>query len=202
MLAAAILAAGESRRMGTPKALLPFPATPLTPGKTTFIEHLISLARHPKVGAMRVVLGAHAAEVRNRVELRPEWVVMNERWEDGQLSSIHAAIRSLPPDIHGLMLFLVDHPLISPGIVERLIDAFGRSPERIVLPVYDGKRGHPIIFPARLFEELLSAPLDVGARAVVWAHAEEVVEVPTQEEGVVLNLNDMKTLKQTLKDRS
>ena len=60
----------------------------------------------------------------------------------------------------------------------------------IVLPTYNGKRGHPVIFASRLYAELLAAPAEKGARAVVWAHAEEVLEVPTIEEGVVLNLND------------
>jgi CTP:molybdopterin cytidylyltransferase MocA len=60
--------------------------------------------------------------------------------------------------------------------------------------VYQARRGHPVIFPAALYEELLRAPLDKGARAVVWAHAAEVLEVPTSEEGCVLNLNDPETL--------
>lgn len=202
MLAAAILAAGESRRMGTPKALLPFPATPLTPGKATFLEHLVSIAQHPRIGELRVVLGAHAEQVRNRVELKPEWVVINERWEDGQLSSIHAAIRSLPPGTDGLMLFLVDHPLISPGVVGRLVEAYYDSAAAVVVPTFEGRRGHPVIFASRLYDELLNAHPDTGARAVVWAHAKEVVEVPTQEEGVVLNLNDAGSLKDAFKERN
>jgi molybdenum cofactor cytidylyltransferase len=65
-----------------------------------------------------------------------------------------------------------------------------------VLPTFRGRRGHPVIFAARLFPELLAAPAETGARAVVWAHAAEVLQVPTEEKGVILNLNDPRALAQ------
>ena len=116
MLAAAILAAGESRRMGTPKALLPYR------GKT-FVEHLLEVARHPRVGATRVILGAHADEIRQKLRTDAASIVVNSDWRQGQLSSIQAAIRSLPEDrTEGLLLCPVDHPLISAALVARLIE--------------------------------------------------------------------------------
>lgn len=197
MLAAVILAAGESRRMGTPKALLPFPAdTPFTEGITTFLEHLTSIAQHPRIGLRRVVLGAHAADVLSRAKLDAEDVVVNAEWASGQLSSIQAAIHSLPPGgTDGIVLFLVDHPLITAGLVSTLVEQFYSSKRRIVIPTFNGKRGHPVIFASTLYDELLAAPAEQGARAVVWAHANEVLEIPTDEEGVVLNLNDPESLK-------
>jgi molybdenum cofactor cytidylyltransferase len=196
MLAAVILAAGESRRMGTPKALLPFPATPVaTEGITTFVEHLRSIAQHPRIGLRRVVLGAHAEEIRSRAQLAPADVVVNAAWATGQLSSIQAAIRSLPPgSTDGVVLFLVDQPLITAALVGTLAEQFYATKKRIVIPTYNGKRGHPVIFASSLYDELLAAPEEQGARAVVWAHAKEVLEIPTDEEGVVLNLNDPETM--------
>jgi molybdenum cofactor cytidylyltransferase len=88
------------------------------------------------------------------------------------------------------MLCLVDHPLISSGVVDSLVRAFDRSHLPIVLPTFQSKRGHPLIFASKLYEELLAAPLDKGARVVVWNHPNEICEVPTDEEGVVMNLND------------
>ena len=93
-----------------------------------------------------------------------------------------------------MLLCLIDHPLISRELVGELVERFYVSGKSIVLPVYKGRRGHPVIFAARLYEELLSAPLETGARAVVWAHREEVCEMETSEEGCVLNLNDPDTL--------
>jgi len=197
MLAAVILAAGESRRMGTPKALLPLPATPVaTEGITTFVEHLRSIAQHPRIGLRRVVLGAHAGDVLSHVKLIAEDIVVNADWATGQLSSIQAAIRSLPPSgTDGVVLFLVDQPLITAGLVGTLVEQFYATTKRIVIPTYNGKRGHPVIFASSLYDELLAAPAEQGARAVVWAHANEVLEIPTDEEGVVLNLNDPETMK-------
>jgi molybdenum cofactor cytidylyltransferase len=93
-----------------------------------------------------------------------------------------------------MMLFLIDHPLISSALVGELVDRFYKSKKPLVLPVYEGRRGHPVIFSASLYAELLRAPPETGARAVVWEHANEVEEVPTNEEGCVLNLNDPETL--------
>jgi CTP:molybdopterin cytidylyltransferase MocA len=201
MLAAAILAAGESRRMGSPKALLDYR------GKT-FLEHLIDVTRHPRVGVLRVVLGAKAGEIRARVALEDPAIVINEQWPSGQLSSIHAAIRSLPRQTaktaktaqteesartegtDGLMLCPVDHPIVSRELIAQIIAAFDASGKSIVVPVYKERRGHPVIFRACLYGELLAASPAVGAREIVRAHPDAICEVPTTEEGVVLNLDD------------
>jgi molybdenum cofactor cytidylyltransferase len=206
VLAAVILSAGESSRMGSPKALVPFRGR-------TFLEHLLDAVHQASssikssttssagIGWTRVVLGAHVREISDALKLDDETVIVNPRWKDGQLSSIQAAIEGLsrlPTD--GLLLFLVDHPLVSAGLVRKLVEIFYETGDSIVLPTYRGKRGHPVIFARRLYAELLAAPQDQGARAVVWAHAAEVLEVPTDEEGVVLNLNDPETLRKALAD--
>ena len=89
-----------------------------------------------------------------------------------------------------MLLCPVDHPLISSSLVADLIEAFEKNHAAVVLPLFEGRRGHPVIFASRLYEELLRAPEDTGARAVVWAHLNEICEVSTTEEGCVLNLND------------
>ena len=183
MLAAVILSGGASRRMGSPKALLPFQGRP-------FLEHLLDITKHPKIGVRRVVLGAHAEHIGKEIALNPEEVVVNERWERGQLSSIQEALRSLPEGTDGILLCLIDHPLISRGLVYGLVDQFYATHAPVVLPVFEGRRGHPVIFSASLYQELLNAPLELGARSVVWAHETEVVEHITMEEGCVVNLND------------
>lgn len=187
MLAALILSGGSSSRMGSPKALLPYQGRP-------FLEHLLEVTVHSKIGVRRVVLGMHAEPIAKSVDLAADEIVINDEWEKGQLTSIQAAIRSLPGGTDGLLLCLIDHPLISGDLVNELIEQFYVTLAKIVLPVYEGRRGHPVIFPASLYDELLHAPMEKGARAVVWAHTAEVLEVPTNEEGCVLNLNDPETL--------
>lgn len=187
MLAAVILSGGASSRMGSPKALLPYQGRP-------FLEHLLEITIHPDISVRRVVLGADAESIARAIPLKASEMIINSQWEKGQLSSIQAAVRKLPAGTEGMLLLLIDHPLISSALVGELIAQFYKSKKPIVLPVYEGRRGHPVIFSASLYPELLRAPLETGARAVVWAHAEEVEEVPTNEQGCVLNLNDPETL--------
>ncbi len=195
MLAAAILSGGASQRMGSPKALLPYQGRP-------FLEHLLDVTIHPKIGVRRVVLGLHAEPIAAAVKLAPGEIVRNDDWQEGQLSSVHAAIRSFPAATDGMILFLIDHPLISAALVNDLIEQFyspqNPSPTKIVLPLFRGQRGHPVIFSANLYDELLAAPLDKGARSVVWAHTADVLHLETTEQGCVLNLNDPETLQRVI----
>jgi len=183
MLAAVILSGGASRRMGSPKALVIYQGTP-------FLEHLLSVTQHPAIGVRRVVLGPDAEDISAKIKLAPEEIVINKDWEKGQLSSVHAAMQTLPAGTSGLLLCPVDHPLVSATLVGHLLDAFLQTKAAVVVPTFEGRRGHPVIFSAAVYEELLHAHMDTGARAVVWAHKNEVQEVATAEEGCVLNLND------------
>jgi len=183
MLAAIILSGGASRRMGSPKALLPYQGS-------TFLGHLVSVTLLPQIGTRRIVLGAHAELIANAMHLPADEIVLNEEWEQGQLSSLQAALRSLPSGTDGILLCLVDHPMVSATLVRNLIDRFYSSGKSIVLPCYQGRHGHPVIFSSSLFEELLNASLETGARTVVRAHAGEIEELSTDEEGCVLNIND------------
>lgn len=186
MLAAVILSGGASRRMGSPKALLPYQGRP-------FLDHLLEVTHHPKIGVRRVVLGADAEPIADAIDLHSDEVVVNGRWEEGQLSSLLVAMRTLPADTDGLLLFLIDHPLISGNLVDNLITQFYATRAPVVLPVFEGRRGHPVIFSSQVYKELESAPPQTGARAVVWAHEKEISEYSTDEEGCVLNLNDPET---------
>jgi CTP:molybdopterin cytidylyltransferase MocA len=187
MIAGIILAAGESRRMGSPKALVPFRGL-------TFVEHLLAATRHPRIGVVRIVLGAGASDIRAGLSADPATIVVNYEWEKGPLSSIQAALRNLAGSnigaIEGALICPVDHPLVTLHLIASMVQAFDNSKSLIVLPTYRGRRGHPVLFRSTLFAELMQAPMETGARAVVRAHPNEISSVQTEEEGVVLNLDD------------
>lgn len=183
-----ILAAGESARMGFPKALLKLQ-------NTTFLEHLINTIKSTDVLNIIVVLGCDAEkivnslnleEIKQKINIR---FLVNKDYRKGQLSSVQTAIQALPKDVDAIILFPVDRPLISKDVVEKLLKKYFESKAKIVIPTIEGKRGHPVLFSSSLLNELINAPLDVGARYVVWNHAEEVAEVPVLEPGILINID-------------
>jgi molybdenum cofactor cytidylyltransferase len=184
MISAVILSAGESSRMGRPKALLPIEGQ-------KFIERIIRVIGQSKVGRTIVVLGHHADQLRGQIEHLPVEVVINPDYQRGQLSSLQAAIRHIEKDDHcgGMLVHLVDHPFIDAALVDALIKGFFETKALIVLPRYKGKRGHPVIFSRELFGELLNAPLAQGAKAVVNAHRQETLEIEWQDEGITLDID-------------
>lgn len=184
MIIAVVLSAGESSRMGRPKALLPIQGQ-------KFIERIIRVIGQSRVGRTIVVLGHHADQLRGQIEHLPVEVVINPDYRSGQLSSLQAAIRYISNDdrCDGMLVHLVDHPFIDVALVDALIESFFETKKMIVVPSYKGKRGHPVIFSRELFGELLNAPLDQGAKAVVNAHRQETLEIEWHDEGITLDID-------------
>ena len=183
MIAGIILAAGESSRMGRDKALLPL-------GRETFLEHLIEVLRG-EVRPLVVVLGHHAEEIQERISRFTDvQIVRNPDYKLGQLSSLQTALHALMNQpVAGALVCLVDHPAVTKEVVRALLERFERHPTNIIIPACRGRRGHPVLFPARLFPEFLDAPLEEGARVVVRRHAAEVELVETDEEGILLDVD-------------
>ena len=194
MISAVILSAGESSRMGRPKALLPIDGE-------TFIEKIVGTLKKTSVGRIIVILGHDAAEMRRRIEHLPVEIVINPDYKMGQLSSLQVALRRLEkePDCDGVLVHLVDHPYLDAKLAETLIQRFSASRKLIVVPSYNGKRGHPVIFSRRLFGELLAAPMDQGAKAVVNAHSADTLEVGTENEGITLDIDTPELYRQHVK---
>ena len=187
MIVAVILSAGESSRMGSPKALLPISGVP-------FIEEIVRALKGTKVDRIIVVLGHHAEEIQKKISHLPVTIVVNRDYAKGQLSSLVVAIQALEAkkggkDVDGILVHLVDHPFVSPALVDHMIDRFYESKKLIVVPRHKGRRGHPVLFSSRLFPELISAPLEQGAKAVVHAHRSETLEIETDYEGVTVDID-------------
>lgn len=188
VLCAVILAAGESARMGSPKAAL------LTPDGNSFITRIVRTLREAGVSDLVVVTGRHHdalidALVRDRVTPLPR-IVRNPDPSRGQLSSLLAGIDAVvTPHTEAVMMTLVDVPLVRIATVIAVIEAWRRSRAPIVRPAVGDRHGHPVIFDCAVLDEIRSAPLDAGAKSVVRAHEHELVNVPVDDEGCVRDVD-------------
>jgi CTP:molybdopterin cytidylyltransferase MocA len=171
-IVAIVLAAGEGRRMGGPKALLRL-------GERTFLARACGLLARPGVAPVVAVLGAEAERVRAEAGLPGDvTVVVNERWREGMLSSVWRGLDAAEAAAaDAVLLHPVDHPLFQPTTVDRVVEAL-RASASIAVPTWGGHRGHPAGFHRAVFPELRAAPRDRGARAVLAADATRVVHVP------------------------
>ena len=187
MLSAVILAAGESRRMGSPKALLP------DPDGRAFIARIVRTLSDAGLADVLVVTGAHHDAIASALASdglgEHVQLVPNSDPSRGQLSSIWAALDATPPNANALLMTLVDVPMVTSATVRAVIDTWMSTRAPVVRPIVDGRRGHPVIFDRRLFAELRSAPLDGGARVVVRAHWGESIDVPVNDRGSVIDVD-------------
>ena len=182
MTAGLILAAGESRRMGFPKALLRY-------RQETFLDTLIGLfaARCPEV---IVVLGAGADAIRAGAVRRARFVV-NPNWPAGMTTSLQCGLRSVPDEAEGVLFTLVDHPAVSPATVDALLAPPGVEAAPLIrVPRYQGRRGHPIWFAKELIPEFLALPETGAARDVVRSHADGTEFLDTEDPGILADIDD------------
>lgn len=194
MIVAVVLSAGESSRMGRAKALLPIEGQ-------TFIERIVGALNQGGIERIIIVLGFNAEEIRRQVIGLPVEILVNPDYKLGQLSSLQVALRHLDADksCSGTMVHLVDHPYIDPKLVKLMLQRFDHATHSIVVPRHQGKRGHPVIFSRALFGELLSAPLDQGAKAVVNAHRDDTLEIDVPDAGITLDIDTPELYRQHVK---
>jgi len=178
-VAGLILAAGESRRMGSPKALLQY-------REETFLDRLCGLFA-ARCAPVIVVLGAAAEEIRTRAA-RPAVFVVNLNYLSGQTSSMQCGLRAVPPDSGGVLFTLVDHPAVAPGTIDALLASRGKMLLRV--PRYQGRRGHPIWISPELIPEFLALPQDGAARDVVRRHAAETEFIDVDDPGILADIDN------------
>jgi CTP:molybdopterin cytidylyltransferase MocA len=178
-VAGLILAGGESRRMGFPKALLEFRGE-------TFLDRLIrTFGAH--CAPVVAVLGAEAGRIRAGLQAAAlATIVENPNWRQGQLTSMQAGLRAIPADARGVLFTLVDHPNVRPETVAALV----QQDARLAIPRYQGRRGHPIYFSRELAAEFLALDPASTARAVRERHAAEIRYVEVDDPGILDDVDD------------
>lgn len=195
MIAAIILAAGESKRMGKPKLLLPF-------GEKTIVETAISHVRQSKVKEILVVLGSDSEKIEEKIKGLPLKITVNPKYRKGMLSSVQWGFNKLSTDIQAVLIVLGDQPGISAVVIDEVIDAYKRTNKGIVIPVYKKERGHPVLLDIKYRSEVENLDPNIGLRELVYNHPEDTLEVEAGGPSILQDIDDPNDYRKELKNKS
>lgn len=174
-VAAVILAAGESRRMGRPKLLLPW-------GDGCVLDAVLAAVIAAPFDQAVLVSGAYRRQVEERARVHGVRCVYNPHFAAGQSTSLIAGLDALPPNT-AAMFILADQPRLDPLLLRRLIEAYQVQPAPILQPrTAQGRAGHPVLFAPALFAQLRSIRGDVGGRPVLQTHEQDICYLPVEDD--------------------
>jgi molybdenum cofactor cytidylyltransferase len=177
-----ILSAGESKRMGKPKLMLPL-------GKSTILGQTIDNFLNSKVNEVIVVVGDRADEIASLIANSPVKIAVNPVYRQGISTSIAAGLSLTGDKTRAVMLALADQPFIDTQTINHLIEAFSTHNKGMAIPVYQGRRGHPVIFAIKYKEELSGLKGDIGGRQIIDRHPDDILEVAVNCKGINLDID-------------
>jgi len=184
MIAGLILAAGESRRMGSDKALLTYRGQ-------SFLATIIDNLNAAEIRQITVVLGHHAETIQRAVNLTEVRVVVNQGYRRGQTSSLQAGLGSAVMDApDAVILCLVDHPAASSEVILELTGHFAATRAPLIVPTHRGRRGHPVVIGQALFPELLALPPEEPANTLIRKYRDATSFVEVADPGILLDVDD------------
>ncbi|MBS3819627.1 molybdenum cofactor cytidylyltransferase [bacterium] len=192
---AVVLAAGKSRRMGEPKLLLPFKGQ-------TIIERVLENILASRVQRVVVVVGATREKIERIIQNLPVQIIYNPFFHRGMLSSVQRGIDSLPLESEAALVFLGDQPSIPPEVVNRLVQAYSKTKSGIVIPVYQNRRGHPLLIDLKYREEVKKLDSPIGLKGLVHKNSNEICEVEVKAPGVLRDIDDREDYRRELKRES
>ena len=181
-IGAVILAAGVSSRMGEPKQLLRL-------GGKTLLEQVLDNAHSAALDQIVVVLGAGAENIQQQVDLGKVKVVINNFYQQGMGTSLGAGLAALDPAINAALILLADQPFVRPATLRRICEEYRRSHAQIVIPLYNGFRGNPVLLDRSVFPEVRALSGDVGCRAIFGNHLEGIVKLSVEDVGILLDID-------------
>jgi molybdenum cofactor cytidylyltransferase len=179
---AIVLAAGASSRMRTQKLLLPF-------GEKTIIEQVIGQVQAVVGSNVIVVLGSHHTEIRDKIHLQEANFVHNLHFQEGMLSSVICGFNALPGDVNAALLYLGDQPQIPAHIALQVISAWKQSGKGIAVPVFEGKRGHPVLIETRYRKEIEQLDPGKGLRMLLNIFSWDVLEVECKNNEILRDID-------------
>lgn len=182
MIWALVLAAGESKRMGRSKQLLPF-------ADKTILETVIDRITQSTVDETLVVLGANRKEIEEVTKDLPVKSVYNPRFKEGMLSSVQKGFASLPEEAEAVLVFLADQPMVPSSVIDQVVRAYRSTKKGIVLPVFGQKRGHPVLISTKYSKDVPHLDPEIGLRALVHNHPEDILEVDLDSSSVLEDID-------------
>ncbi len=191
---AILLCAGESKRMGENKLLLPW-------GKKTILHQSLQALLRSRVKEVILVVNDHTESIARTILDRKVKVVLNSNYRKGMSSSIQKGVEATDLNCKGILIALADQPSIRSRTINALIDAFHEKGEKIIVPSFRGKSGHPVIFPQTLRWELLRLKGDEGGKTILRRHPEEVHVVPVRASGVLMDIDTPRDYRKALRTK-
>jgi molybdenum cofactor cytidylyltransferase len=175
---AIVLAGGESKRMGSPKMILPYEGM-------TIIEKVLENVLASDVEKVVTVLGSHKEEVLKVIEKYPVLHCYNSNFKNGMLSSVKCGFEFLPGDFRAAMVFLGDQPMVEASVINKLIKAHNESGKGILVPVFENTRGHPLLVDKKYREEVINIDDPEGLKGLLRRHPDDLLEVDTENPSVL-----------------
>lgn len=179
---AIILAAGSSTRMGTQKLLLPYRGS-------TMIETVIDNVLGSGMEKVLVVLRSDSDEISDVIGQKPVEICYNPEPDRGMLSSVICGFRALPEDANAALVYLGDQPDVNPSVTKKIIHAYNSALKGIVIPVYNHRRGHPLLVDLKYRKEIDKLDLEQGLRSLMHLFPEDVLEVEVDEPGILIDID-------------
>ncbi len=190
-LATIILAAGASQRFGEPKQLALF-------NGETFLRRAVKSALGASCGEVFVILGSDAELLSSEIVKMPVQIVINQAWQRGMMSSLHAGLRKaleVEPNLEGIIVMLCDQPLVDSTLIKNLADIFSWRKKLIVACEYEGTVGVPAVFSSLLFEEIFELSGKGGAKALIKKYELQTEKVPAPQAALDIDTpNDYESL--------
>jgi molybdenum cofactor cytidylyltransferase len=183
LVGAIILAAGESKRMGKPKLLLPF-------GDKTIVETVVTNVIQSKADEALVVLGADPEKIEEKIKDLPVTITVNPHYKKGMLSSVQWGFNAIPENIQGVLICLGDQPSIPPSVMDKVIESFKSSKKGIIVPAFNKNRGHPVLIDVKYRKEIEDLSPDVGLRGIVYNHPRDTMEVEVDTPAVLRDIDN------------
>jgi len=179
-VASVILAGGGAKRMGYPKPLLMWKGKPI-------LVHLIEASREAELCPILIISGAYHQDIQQVIRGFPVELIYNPDWENGQSTSVAAAIAALPAETEAAIFLLADQPFMPAKLLTMLSDTFKHTHAAVIAPYVGKQRGNPLLFSREVFPELAQLTGDQGGRALLSKY--QITQVPWDDAGILFDVD-------------